>query len=207
MITGAQEGFNTINAAASRLSEVLGERRFLLVIDDAWREQDLQPFLRGGRNTTRLVTTRIDNILPRGAVHVPVDAMRGSEALALLAGGLPEKEVAEERPSLTRLAARLGESPFLLTLVNRFLADCVHAGEPLVRALDRVGHRLDERGLVAFDAKDEGARDRAVSRTIGVSLELLDETARARFDELAVFPEDTDLPSRSSQGSGPRPAD
>jgi hypothetical protein len=37
------------------LTDVLGERRILLVIDDAWHEQHLRPFLQGGRNTTRLV--------------------------------------------------------------------------------------------------------------------------------------------------------
>jgi WD40 repeat protein len=195
MITGEPEGFNTIDAAASRLSEALGDRRFLLVIDDAWREQDLRPFLRGGPNTTRLITTRIDTILGPDTARVPVDAMRGTEAVALLARNLPEDQVDEERERFVRLAARLGEWPFLLTLVNRSLAARVlQAHEPLVRALDGVGRRLELRGLVAFDAKDEGARDHAVSRTIEVSLELLDESEHARFDELAVFPEDTDVP-------------
>jgi hypothetical protein len=151
--------------------------------------------LRGGQNTTRLITTRIDRILGIGTARITVDAMRGTEAVALLARDLPENQVEHEHPSLARLAARLCEWPFLLTLVNRFLANSVaRAGEPLARALDGVGRRLDARGLVAFDAKDQGARDRAVSRTIGVSLELLDETERERFDELAVFPEDIDLP-------------
>src|SRR6516164_9475148 len=63
MITGQPGGFNTTDAAASKLSEALGDRRFLLVIDDAWRKQDLHPFLRGGPNTTRLITTRINTIL------------------------------------------------------------------------------------------------------------------------------------------------
>jgi hypothetical protein len=153
MITGEPEGFNTIEAAASRLSEALGDRRFLVVIDDAWREQDLRPFLRGGPKSTRLITTRIDRILPSGTASVSVDAMRGSEAVALLARNLPEEQVEKERERFVRLAARLGEWPFLLTLVNRFLADRVlRASEPLVRALDGVGRRLDARGLVAFDA-------------------------------------------------------
>jgi hypothetical protein len=207
MITGELEGFNTIGAAASRLSEALGDRRFLLVIDDAWREEDLRPFLRGGPNTTRLITTRIATVLHPSTVRVTVDAMRGNEAVALLARNLPEEQVQEECERFVELAARLGEWPFLLTLVNRFLADRVlRASEPLIRALDGVGRRLDARGLVAFDAKDEHARDHAVSRTIGVSLELLDENGRERFDELAVFPEDTDVPWGSWQDSGAGPA-
>ncbi len=49
----------------SALGEALGDRRILLVIDDAWREQDLRPFLEGGRNTTRLITTRRDEFCRR----------------------------------------------------------------------------------------------------------------------------------------------
>lgn len=194
MITGEAEGFNTIDAAASRLSEALGERRYLVVIDDAWREQDLRPFLQGGSSTTRLVTTRMDNIL--GSIErVSVDAMRGEEALALLGRGLPEEQMATQRAALRALAARLGEWPLLLALVNSFLTErTVRANEPLVRAIAGVQRRLDARGLVAFDANDEGARNKAVARTIGVSLDLLDDAERERFHELSVFPEDTDIP-------------
>jgi WD40 repeat protein len=195
MITGEPEGFNTVDAAASRLSAALGDRRLLLVIDDVWREEDLRPFLRGGPNTTRLVTTRIDNVLPIGTVRVTVDAMRAPEAMALLTRNLPHEQVAVQREALASLCGRLGEWPFLLALANGFLQDRVlRAGEPLVRALDGIGRRLDARGLTAFDAKEADARGRAVSLTIGISLELLDDAERKRFDELAVYPEDTDVP-------------
>jgi hypothetical protein len=60
ILTGERPGVETLNGAATKLGEALGDRRILLVIDDVWREQDLRPFLQGGRNTTRLITTRID---------------------------------------------------------------------------------------------------------------------------------------------------
>ena len=148
LITGEPQGFNTVDAAASRLSEALGDRRFLLVIDDAWREEDLRPFSRGGPRTTRLITTRIDSILPLGTTRVTVDAMRAVEAYALVARGLPEERVAAQRGALAALSRRLGEWPFLLALVNGFLRDRVlRAGEPLACALEGVGRRLDARGL------------------------------------------------------------
>jgi hypothetical protein len=59
-----------------------------LIVDDAWREQDLRPFLQGGSSTTRLVTTRIDSVLPETAIRQPVDAMQEREALQLLAAWL-----------------------------------------------------------------------------------------------------------------------
>src|SRR5262249_44985737 len=43
-------------------------------------------------------------------------------------------------------------------------------------------------------ARNPADRSKAVSDTVGASLELLDGDQRARFGELGIFPEDTDLP-------------
>jgi hypothetical protein len=85
-------------ALMTAIGEALGDRRILLIIDDAQREHDLR-YLRGGSNTVRLVTTRIDSVLPDNAVRQRVDAMQASEALELLANGLPLDEVSR-RPKL-----------------------------------------------------------------------------------------------------------
>ena len=194
-LTGERPGFETINAAAAKLAEALGDRRILLIVDDAWREQDLRPFLEGGKETTRLITTRIDSILPQEALRQPVDAMQEREALQLLAAGLPPEPVAAERKNLGKLAARLGEWALLLKIVNGFLRDrVVKNGEPLPKAISGANQRLDIKGLVAFDPRNEAERAKAVARSIGVSLDLLDPNERARFGELGVFPEDADIP-------------
>ena len=194
-LTGAPPGLATVNAAASALAEALGDRRIFLVIDDAWREQDLRPFLQGGRNTTRLITTRRDDILPQKAEREHVDAMAANEALALLSWGLPEDQATTEKPSLAALGQRLGEWAQLLKLVNGFLCDRVVTNhEPLHRAIAGVNKRLDLKGFTAFDAKNAASRANAIAKTIGVSLDLLSESERARFAELAVFPEDVDVP-------------
>jgi len=194
-MTGERPGLENLNAAAAKLGEALGDRRILLVIDDAWREQDLRPFSLGGRNTTRLVTTRRDDILPLNAARQPVDAMRGGEALALLGWGLPQDQAAAQTRALHALAARLGEWAQLLKLVNGFLRDrVVKARQPLDQAIAGVNKRLSEKGLDAFSARDEADRGKAIAKTIGISLDLLSEAERARFAELAVFPEDVDVP-------------
>ena len=64
ILTGAPPGLATIDAAAAALGEALGDRRILMIVDDVWREQDLRPFLQGGRNTTRLITTRLSRVFP-----------------------------------------------------------------------------------------------------------------------------------------------
>src|SRR5262245_43751785 len=193
-LTGEPPGLQTINAAASALGEALGNRRILMVVDDAWREPDLRPFLQGGPSTARLITTRLDNILPDNAVRQSVDAMQEHEAEALLAGGLPQEQVMAQRRELGELAGRLGEWALLLKLVNAFLRDRVAKQQALERAIVEVNKRLDSKGLVAFDARNETDRTKAVARTIGVSLHLLDEAKQARFGELGIFPEDADVP-------------
>jgi WD40 repeat protein len=195
LLTGERPGLETINAAAGKLGEAIGDRRILLIVDDAWREQDLRPFLQGGPNCVRLVTTRIDRVLPERAIRQPVDAMQVREALDLLSAGLPPDEATRERPSLAKLAAQLGEWAQLLKLVNGFLRDRVIRGkESLATAIGGANRRLDAKGLVAFDASNATDRAEAIARTIGVSLDLLSETERAHFAELAVFPEGAEIP-------------
>jgi len=64
LLTGERPGLETVNAAAGKLGEALGDRQFLMVVDDIWREQDLRSFLHGGPNCVRLVTTRVESVLP-----------------------------------------------------------------------------------------------------------------------------------------------
>ncbi len=195
LLTGEPPELETINAAAAKLGEALGDRRILLVIDDAWREQDLKPFLQGGRHCVRLITTRIDSVLPQTALRQPVDAMQAGEALTLLSVGLPADQVARERATLAKLAARLGEWAQLLKIVNGFLrVRVVNSHETVAKAIAAVDTRLGAKGLVAFDPHNATDRTRAVARTIGVSLDLLSESERARFGELGVFPEDAEIP-------------
>ncbi len=195
ILSGERPGVETINAAAAKFAETLGERRILLVIDDVWREQDLRPLLQGGKNTTRLITTRLANVLPQSAVRHPVDAMTTYEAHKLLASGLPPDQVELSGADLTNLARRLGHWAQFLKLVNGFLRDRVNDfGESLKVSIADANFRLDEEGLPTFDADDEADRSKAIARTINLTLRLLTETERERFSELAVFPEDTDIP-------------
>jgi TIR domain/NB-ARC domain/APAF-1 helical domain len=195
LLSGEPPQLETIGAASAKLGEVLGDRRILMIVDDAWRNRDLRPFLQGGPNCVRLVTTRIDSVLPGNALRQPVDAMQVGEALRLLSGGLPEDQVAHESTSLSLLAARLGEWAQLLKIVNGFLRDrVIGTHQPLADAIAGVNRRLDSKGLVAFDPREETDRAIVIARTIGVSLELLTELERTRFGELGVFPEDVDIP-------------
>jgi NB-ARC domain/APAF-1 helical domain len=190
VLTNDRPGFKTTEAAVTRLSEVIGQRRMLIVIDDVWQAAHARPFLQFGRNCARLITTRNRDVLPPNAKALDVDAMETSEATKLLRFGLPDGEDV----IFAKLAQRLGEWPLLLKLVNGALHKRLGAGQPLAAALTSVNGRLDRRGLTAFDAHNPVERADAVAKTLSVSLELFSEDERARFSELAIFPEDVDLP-------------
>ena len=170
---------------------MLQDRTALIVVDDVWNRVHLEPFLQGGPNCARLITTRNRATIPAQARQVRADAMRDEEALALLGFALPN----EEREALGVLAMRLGEWPLLLKLANGVLRErTTGAGQPLAQALNYVNQALTRRGLTAFDAEKPKDRHQAVAATLGVSLDLFSEDERARFAELAVFPEDAEIP-------------
>ncbi|MEQ1712622.1 MAG: NB-ARC domain-containing protein, partial [Hyphomicrobium sp.] len=212
-VTHEDTGFNSAFGAAKRLFELLDKGgtkdkgRFLLVIDDAWRKSDVDLFMGGAPGTVRLVTTRLDDTLPLGTDKIPVDAMKPAEAVELLTVGLDrlgvssgqineaiKAEIDANRPAPAHLAGRLGEWALLLTLANGQLRNEIEAGSPLPEALRYVEHIYDEMGLTAFDPKDEKQRSRVAALSIGASLRHLTPDEVARFEDLALFPEDEHIP-------------
>jgi len=192
VLSGERPGFAGLDAAEARLVQMLADREILIVIDDVWNVAHLKPFIRGGKRCARLITTRnVAALPPKTEKSIEVAAMTRNEAVALLSMGLPK----EDSKSLEQLADRLGEWPLLLKLTNSTLRDRVYTNnQPLAAALSYVNKALDKRGLTAFDAHNVAARDQAVSQTLGVSQELLEENERLRYTELAIFPGDVNIP-------------
>ncbi len=121
--------------------------------------------------------------------------MRIGEAVKLLAAGFEnDSDRLGLDDELCALAATLGEWPLLLKLANGALQNRVANGDSFRDALDFIKADMEENGLTAFDSEIEEERNRAVSITLGVSFKLLKESDPARFKELAVFPEDVDIP-------------
>jgi WD40 repeat protein len=208
-ITGARPGFQSIDAAKVALADALDDRRCLLVIDDAWRVQDLAPFLhRGPRNqTTRLVTTRDDRVLPPGATHITVDAMKPGEALELLSHGIPVPIAAAVRSRLAALAARLGEWPLLLGLANGVVRARIARGARTMDGLDYAERAIAQRGIsTAFLPDDRDSRRRTAWGALEISLEQLAADERIRFAELGVFVEDAEIPTAVAIGLWQRTA-
>jgi WD40 repeat protein len=190
-LSGERPGFSSVDAATTRLVELLADRELLIVIDDVWNNAHIKPFTQGGPRCARLITTRNADTLPPNSKRVEVDAMRKEEAIALVGYALPCGHVEEFR----RLATRMGEWPLLLKLANGALRERVQVtGQSLADALAFVNKALDRKGLTFFDARDAVARHQAVSKTLDISIGLLSDAERTRYAELAVFPEGVDIP-------------
>jgi WD40 repeat protein len=195
LLNKERPGFTDSHAAGVRLAELLADRDILLVVDDVWDAIHLKPFLQGGTRCARLVTTRNQDVLPADAQSLVVDAMQPGEAVQLLSFGLQTVPfTATDIQALRSLVVRLGEWALLVKLANGVLRDRVGRGEALASALAYLNKALDRRGLTAFDAENAQARDTAVSATLRVSFDLLQRVQYARYQEVAVFPEDVDIP-------------
>jgi hypothetical protein len=188
MLSGERPGFTTLDAAVIRFGELLADRNLLLVIDDVWSAVHLKPFLQGGKNCARLITTRNSTTLPLGTHTIEVGSMVPADAQQLLRYRLPPGRIDE----INSLVDRLEGWPLLIKLANGVLynrAEYQHQG--LEAAIIHVNNALDKYGLAAFDKSDKGE---VVSSTIEMSLDLLNQEEQARFGELVIFPEDVDIP-------------
>lgn len=197
-VTGDTASFTDPQMAGSHLGRLLEqESATLLVIDDVWDVQQLEPFLDGAPSCVRLVTTRVPDALPFGSRRVQVDQMDDAQARAVLTWKLPP--VPEE---LVYAAVRAsGRWPLLLRLANRRITMLIGTGADPARAvlgtLDawaRNGPAGTDLTEGPWDLSDARQRNQAVRASIAASMELLPGGSADRFAELGVFAEDEAIP-------------
>ncbi|MDX2815763.1 NB-ARC domain-containing protein [Streptomyces sp. PA03-5A] len=184
--------------AGQHLGRLLDERpRTLLVLDDVWEEEQLAPFLHGGRLCVRLITTRNPVLLPAGAVPIQVDEMSPAQARVLLTWQL--RPISEEL--LNELLQATGRWALLLRLTNRLIAEQTATGADPADAASTVLQQLRAAGPAAVDDPVRGwnlgdprERSLAVRATIEAATLLLPPGGADRFAELAVFAEDEVIP-------------
>ncbi|WP_204015230.1 NB-ARC domain-containing protein, partial [Virgisporangium aurantiacum] len=168
-------------------------RPVLLVIDDAWREDQLRPFLLGGEGCRRLVVARRRLGLLSSATSVDVPAMTAQEAADLITRGVRDlsTDVVDELVALT------GRWPLLLSLTNRTIARQVGGGRESTSAAKLVAERLRASGPAALDrpaVADEEHRDDLVAASLAASIDVLPDATADRYLELGIFPTEADIP-------------
>jgi WD40 repeat protein len=190
-LTGERPGFIDKEDAAFHLAERLEGKNCLIVVDDVWDTAHLRPFMQGGKDCVRLITTRIFDVAAEAA-RFNVDEMTMPEAVQMLTARL-DCPIPDLAP-LRQLADRLDRWPLMLELASATLRHRICRGDTLAGALDYLDRKLDKQGVVAFDHRNSMERYQAIARTIEASLEPLDAEERRRCAELAIFPEDTAVP-------------
>ncbi|WP_329537235.1 NB-ARC domain-containing protein (plasmid) [Streptomyces sp. NBC_01450] len=197
-ITGDTNIWDDPELAGEHLGRLLADRpESLLILDDVWSAEQLAPFLFGGTHCRRLITTRLPELLPAGALHVKVDQMSTLQARRVLTfdlpGGLPQR-------TLSGLLRATGRWPLLLRLANRLIVrriatgdDPAYAGAAVLEKLRHEGPAgLDPAGTV--DLNDPRARQTAVRAAVEAGAHLLPAGGFDRFTELGVFAEDEAIP-------------
>ena len=108
---------STVQAASTHLRGLLSDKAALLILDDAWEEEHLQPFLVGGEACRFLITARDPLVLRAGnASLVELNVLTRPQALQLFEGCLGRTLDAVEREEALCLAKVVEFLPLGLNL-------------------------------------------------------------------------------------------
>jgi WD40 repeat protein len=180
-IVGEPRAFATINQARDGLHQLFEGKACLLVLDNLWRPQDAEPFDVLGPRSRLLVTTRdADLLVALGAKELPLEVLGEDLALELLASWSSQPRA--ELPEAARhVAGSCGYLPLALALAGARVQGGV-GWEEVLSAL--------ERGRLEFLDHSYGS----VFSSLRLSTDALTVSDQDRYFELAVFPEDADIP-------------
>ena len=113
----------TVKAASTHLNSLLYDKAVLLVVDDGWNVEDIEPFRVGGGKCQVIITTRRADVAGEvDAQLYSLDLMSEEQSLMLLANRLGRKLEEEEKESAKQLAAAVGYLPIALDLVSARIA-------------------------------------------------------------------------------------
>jgi len=184
-LSGDRPGTADPEVAGRRLGELLAERApVLMVVDDVWHVEQLEPFLVGGPDCHRLVITRNAGVATPDAARVDVDAMTPAQATDVLAAAAAGIGPA----TMARLLALTGRWPVLVGLLAGAIDTYMADGASGEAAAVWVADQLAQHGPTGVDTDDTGSRDRAVAATLETSLRLLSDVERDCYADLAVLP-------------------
>lgn len=182
---------------AASIHAAIGQRRMLLVIDDAWQIAHALAFQVGGPHCAYLVTTRFPEIARRFAADgaAVVRELGDTDGRMLLMRLAPEVVQAEPEEA-HKLIEAVGGLPLALTLLGNYLRAQAHSGQPrrLRAALERLRSadarlRLTEpQPLVGSHPSLSAGAPLSLQAVIGISDQQVSQEARTTLRALAVFP-------------------
>ncbi|MFD3927150.1 BTAD domain-containing putative transcriptional regulator [Streptomyces sp. NPDC058614] len=163
---------------------LLGDRRLLLLLDNAASADQVRPLLPGSPTCCVLVTSRNrlgDLVAHDGAHALPVDLLQPDEARALLSRTLGTDRVDDDKHAVDELIRLCGSLPLALRVAAARLA-----GDPALRTADLVAEMTEGNRLEALEP--DGDANSPLRTAFSVSYRVLAPGARRLFRLLGLFP-------------------
>lgn len=204
---------NRYDEWSDALHSVIGTRQMLLVVDDVWERQHALPFLIGGPEAARLVTTRspatAQGLTEREVVRL--DELAEGPALELLRHTVGAAAVDHCGTRLEGVVEAAAGLPLSLVIAGSYLRKQAVGVDPerMDAALDLI---LDRSALRRLDGPPYALDRRDVPRSLTAMFELsredLTERAQSLLRALALLPPRPNSFSRElaqTLGDGPAP--
>jgi hypothetical protein len=182
----------TIDTASTHLRSLLRNKSLLLIVDDAWSAEAIEPFLVGGNGCRVLVTTREARI--QGARQIYLEEMNAEESIALIENYLQRILTETERKLALKFSDAVGYLPLALDLAAGQVQDGVNWEDLLAAFKQEITYLevLDSPDLE--EATTEKARkQRSLTASFNLSLNRLKPELKEYFSWMGVLPEDISI--------------
>jgi NTP pyrophosphatase (non-canonical NTP hydrolase) len=181
-----------IDAASLHLRTLLADKKALLVVDDLWNVEDIDPFRVAVNQCKLLVTTR--EVPVKGAIRYDLDVMTESQSLALLTGYLKHELNLADQKQAKILAKIVGYLPLALELTAAQIEDGIPWAELIEDLRAEIAHLEILDRLEAGDtANEEKRKHYSLIACFNLSLKRLNGQRLRQFSWLGVLPDDVTI--------------
>ncbi|MCZ8359737.1 MAG: NB-ARC domain-containing protein [Microcystis sp. LE19-388.1G] len=181
-----------IDAASLHLRTLLADKKALLVVDDLWNVEDIDPFRVAVNQCKLLVTTR--EVPVKGAIRYDLDVMTESQSLALLTSYLKHELNLADQKQAKILAKIVGYLPLALELTAAQIEDGIPWAELIEDLRAEIAHLEILDRLEAGDtANEEKRKHYSLIACFNLSLKRLNGQKLRQFSWLGVLPDDVTI--------------
>ena len=181
-----------IDAASLHLRTLLADKKALLVVDDLWNVEDIDPFRVAVNQCKLLVTTR--EVPVKGAIRYDLDVMTESQSLALLTGYLKHELNLADQKQAKILAKIVGYLPLALELTAAQVEDDIPWAELIEELQAEIANLEILDRLEAGDtANEEKRKHYSLIACFNLSLKRLNGQRLRQFSWLGVLPDDVTI--------------
>ncbi len=190
---------SSLEAQMQAIHQAIGQRRMLLIIDDAWQPEEAKAFKLGGPRCAYLLTTRSPELAAcfaeQGADVIHLHELNEADSLALL-GQLAPQIIQVEPEAARQLAQLVDGLPLALTLMGHYVRTQTHSRQPrrlrmVVTQLKQTKRRLHLQQVQNPLERPAGLQAHtplSLAASIEISYHALTKRARVLLLALSVFP-------------------